>query len=417
MKIQQVFFQKCVGGFFYDDQLAIKRGLTRNGFLYKGTPGTLGFARVRVPSESVSVMLVLENDDIALGDCCAVQYSGAGGRDPLFLIDDFIPWMEEHIASKLVGCDCSDFRQNAESFDTLKTKEGKPIHTAIRYGVTQALLDAAARSAHCTIAEVVTREYGIQLAPKSVRIFAQSGDERHINADKMILKGVDVLPHGLINNPNTEIGSRGEKLAEFIIWLRKRILQLRRDESYNPELHFDVYGMLGIVFRNALPRIVDYLAELEEAAAPFALRIEAPVDAGSRQGQVEVMKRLCELIKAKGAAIEIVADEWCNSLEDIELFADERAGHMLQIKTPDLGGINNTIEAVISCKAKGVKAYQGGSCTETDISARICTQVAIATQPYQVLAKPGMGVDEGFMIVKNEMARTIALLRKRVSKS
>jgi methylaspartate ammonia-lyase len=47
------------------------------------------------------------------------------------------------------------------------------------------------------------------------------------------------------------------------------------------------------------------------------------------------------------------------------------------------------------------------------VTARISTQVALATQPYQILAKPGMGVDEGYMIVKNEMARTIALLKSK----
>jgi methylaspartate ammonia-lyase len=31
----------------------------------------------------------------------------------------------------------------------------------------------------------------------------------------------------------------------------------------------------------------------------------------------------------------------------------------------------------------------------------------------QILAKPGMGVDEGLMIVGNEMARTVALARRR----
>jgi len=33
----------------------------------------------------------------------------------------------------------------------------------------------------------------------------------------------------------------------------------------------------------------------------------------------------------------------------------------------------------------------------------------MATKPDQILAKPGMGVDEGFMIVYNEMNRIIAL--------
>ncbi len=81
---------------------------------------------------------------------------------------------------------------------------------------------------------------------------------------------------------------------------------------------------------------------------------------------------------------------------------------MVQIKTPDLGGINNTIEAVLYCKAKGIGAYQGGTCNETDRSAQVCVHCAMATRPDQILAKPGMGVDEGYMIVYNEMQRILA---------
>ncbi|HEX3512897.1 MAG TPA: hypothetical protein VHT26_02715 [Trebonia sp.] len=50
---------------------------------------------------------------------------------------------------------------------------------------------------------------------------------------------------------------------------------------------------------------------------------------------------------------------------------------------------------------------------ETDRSAQVTAHVAMACQAAQVLAKPGMGVDEGLMIVANEMARTAALVRAR----
>jgi len=107
--------------------------------------------------------------------------------------------------------------------------------------------------------------------------------------------------------------------------------------------------------------------------------------------------------------VEIVADEWCNTLEDIKYFADNRAGHMVQIKTPDLGGIGNIVEAVLHCKKIGIGAYQGGTCNETDRSAQVCVHIAMATKPDQILAKPGMGVDEGYMVVYNEMQRILAL--------
>ena len=65
------------------------------------------------------------------------------------------------------------------------------------------------------------------------------------------------------------------------------------------------------------------------------------------------------------------------------------------------------------CKEKGIGAYQGGTCNETDRSAQVCVNLAMATQPDQILAKPGMGVDEGYMIVYNEMQRILAYMNAK----
>jgi len=108
-----------------------------------------------------------------------------------------------------------------------------------------------------------------------------------------------------------------------------------------------------------------------------------------------------------------VADEWANTLEDIRLFADAGAADIVQIKTPDLGGIQDTIEAVLYCRKRKVGAYLGGTCAETDRSAQVSVHAALATRPDQMLAKPGMGVDEGYMIVHNEMQRALALLKAK----
>ena len=137
MKIKNVLFAQGVGGFFFDDQAAIRSGLDHNGFIYQGAPCTSGFDRVRIPAESVSVMLVLENGETALGDCCAVQYSGAAGRDPLFIAERYIPLMAKHLTPELLGRESSDFKENAEFLDTLKSWDGKQLPTAIRYGLSQ----------------------------------------------------------------------------------------------------------------------------------------------------------------------------------------------------------------------------------------------------------------------------------------
>ena len=355
MKIVDVICSPGRTGFYFDDQRAIKAGAGHDGVFYTGNPVTEGFASVRQAGESISVMLVLKDGQIATGDCAAVQYSGAGGRDPLFLAKDFIPIIDRYIKPELVGKEANDFRGLCSMMEAIQV-EGKRLHTAIRYGVSQAILDAVAKGTGRLMCEVVADEYGCTVSETPIPIFTQSGDDRYDNADKMIIKGAQVLPHALINNIDTKLGRKGEKLAEYVAWLSNRIQTMRVDPNYSPVLHIDVYGTIGAAFgNNNYKEMADYLATLE-------------------------------------------------------------AGHMVQIKTPDLGGINNTIEAVLYCKEKGIGAYQGGTCNETDRSAQVCVQCAMATQPVQILAKPGMGVDEGFMIVYNEMNRIIAIRKAKQAK-
>lgn len=407
MKIVDVVCAPGRTGFFFDDQKAIKSGAVSDGAAYIGTPVTPGFKSIRQAGESISVMLVLEDGQIAWGDCAAVQYSGAGGRDPLFLAEDFIPVIDKYIKPALVGKEADNFRELTKMMEAIEV-DGKRLHTAIRYGVSQAILDAVAKATKRLMSEVVADEYGTTVSDKPIPIFTQSGDNRYENADKMILKGAQVLPHALINHVETKLGKNGEKLLEYVKWLHDRIIALRKDESYQPVLHIDVYGTMGIAFNNDLEKIADYMKTLCDAAAPFHLRIEGPVDVGDRTKQMEALRDLTAICDKKSIPVEIVADEWCNTLEDIIYFADNKAGHMIQIKTPDLGGMNDIAEAVLYCKKKGIGAYQGGTCNETDRSAQVCVQVAMATQPDQILAKPGMGVDEGYMIVYNEMQRVLA---------
>jgi methylaspartate ammonia-lyase len=70
-------------------------------------------------------------------------------------------------------------------------------------------------------------------------------------------------------------------------------------------------------------------------------------------------------------------------------------------------------EALLLARAAGLEAFCGGTCNETDRSAQVTAHVAMACWAGQVLAKPGMGVDEGLMIVGNEMARTATVVRAR----
>ncbi len=410
MKIIDVIAAPGLTGFYFDDQQAIKQDAEEDGFAYLGQTRTAGFSSIRQKGESLSIMLVLDTGQVAWGDCAAVQYSGAGGRDPLFLARDFKPLVEGQIKEILVGRELTSFRQLAGEVNNFEIG-GKPLHLALQYGLSQALLDAVARARQKLMVEVLLEEYELPRPDKGVPIFTQTGDDRYTNVDKMIIKEVDVLPHGLINNVKKKLGPRGEKLIEYIQWIKNRIEKIGA-EDYRPIFHFDVYGTIGIAFADNSQAMRDYLLQVEQAAAPFKVRVEGPMDAGNKKDQIEQLAHLTALLDEAGSGLELVADEWCNTLQDIKDFVAAGAGHMMQIKTPDLGGMENTVEAVLHCLENGAGAYQGGTCNETDRSARVCVHTALSARPQQMLAKPGMGVDEGLMIVQNEMNRTLALLER-----
>jgi methylaspartate ammonia-lyase len=409
---------------------------------------------------------------VAWGDCGGVAYASRSGRDPVFRTADGLSTIRREIVPVLTGRQITTFREivaeveairqevrvrpsspseptRSEDSDTESEKglsrrdlltaplrflrQGeseqearraqeptkritveRPLHTAVRYGVSQALLRAVALTRHVTMAEVIADEWNLPQPGRSVPIHAQSGAERRKNADKMIVRRVDSLPHALVEDIPSQLGEDGEELVRYLRWLVERVEELG-GPNYRPAIHIDVHGALGCIYENNLGRILGYLYRLESSVQPYTLRVESPLIMETRDAQIETLKTLREYIRFRNMAVEIVADEWANTREDIQAFIDAQAADMIQIKMPDLGSLNNTVEAVLACKEAGIGAFLGGSCAETDLAARVAAHVALATRPDMIMARPGMGVDEAVSIVKNEMTRTLVTIKTRGS--
>jgi methylaspartate ammonia-lyase len=409
MFIKDIVVAPGLTGFYFDDQQAIRNGAPKDGFHYTGIPLTEGYSNIRQPGESILVMLILDDGQVAYGDCASVQYAGVAGRDKLFLANIYIPFIKEYVIPILKGTKVTTFMEMSKNIETLKIN-GEFLHSAIQYGLTQAFLDAVAKKNKMTMAEVIREEFGITNFYTRIPIYAQSGDSFTENVDKMILKNVDILPHGLINNVETKLGVNGGILKQNIQWVKERIKKFSLPPTYSPILQYDVYGTIGLAFKNDINKIIAYLKEIEEIAYPYRLRIESPIDMGNVADQIHMLRKIRVGLKDQMSHIEIVADEWCNTLEDIKKFVNAQAVDMIHIKTPDLGGIQNVIEAILYCKQNQIGAFCGGGCNETDITAKVTTHIAVACNADQCIAKPGMGVDEGLMIVSNEMNRILALV-------
>lgn len=407
MKIVDVLLAPGSGAFFYDDQAAIRAGVGSDGFCYVGQPLTPGFTAIRMPAASLGIGLVMEDGHVLWGDMMSVQYAGAGGRDPLFDRDAIAAIVRAAVIPRLLGTDPATFRAACDA--VFGGREAR-LPLAVEYGVSQALLAAAAHATRKTMAEVVCAEFDLPLVAQPVPLYAQSGDAREINVDKMILRRVDVLPHGLIN-ARDKFGDRGEIFQAFVRRVAERITALGAPD-YRPVLHFDIYAWAGLALGLDAGVIAEFIARTADMVPNFRLNIECPADYGSTDAQIEGYARIVEALGRLGSIARIVADEHCNTLDDIRRFAAAGAAHIIQIKMPDVGSLADSIEAIRVCKQHGVGAYLGGSCVETDLSARASVHVAVAAQADMMLAKPGMGVDEAVSIVGNEQSRLLAMLAR-----
>jgi methylaspartate ammonia-lyase len=412
MHVKDIICAAGRSGYMHRDLLAIKSGKAKpNGSLYEGAPMSPGFTKIIEPATIISVMLVLEDGQIAFGDCADVILAGVAGRDPAFNAKDHIEYVRGEVADTLRGRDVSKFRPNAEEMDSYE-RGGKRLHTAIRYGVSQALLHATALSHKRTMAEVIASEYGSKISTQPIPILASCHKDDPAQLDRVILKRVELLPHASFQIVSEHVGLQGEKLAAFVRRVATRCREIG-DADYKPRIHVDLYGTLGELFSMQIEPLANYLGKLRHEAGPYKLLVESPMIATTQTEQIEKFTGLRELLKKKGIDVGLIADEWCNTLADIKRFTAARACDFVQIKTPDLGSIHNTIEAVLYCKSNGMGACLGGTANETDQSTRISTHMGLACQPDFMLSKPGLGADEALMIQTNEMARTLAILQTR----
>ncbi len=410
MRLSSIAAVAGEGGWYVDDKPAFAARASLEHYLVTGSPLTPGFEQVREPGQIISVSIKLSDGTVAVGEGGSVTYAGIAGRDPVFRACSGISTVEEHISPAFAGAPVSDFRTLEQKLVGLSEQHGG-FHTAVLYATSQALLQAVATARRIPAASVIADEYGLAIGPRDPKVAVQTGADRYSGVDKALYRQIDVLPHGLIKSVGDDFGHQGEKLLDYARWIMARIEQHQPRPDYHPCIHFDCYGTIGRAFDNDIRTMAEYIERLAAVVSPLQLQIEAPVEAATQAQQVELMAQLRRALAELPEPVpQIIADEWCNTVADVELFASAGAADLIQIKMPDLGPLGDSIRAALICRKHGVGAYMGGSCNETDISARTAVQVAVAVGADQILARPGMGIDEAVCITRNELRRLRHLL-------
>lgn len=389
-----------IGGYWVNDQPAVQQGAVRDGFFFKGEAVTPGFEAVREPSVAYCVSLELDDGQIAYGDCTTVFNAGCAGR-PQPLRAANLPRISQAAAGLFDGRAFEGFRPAAAVLDQLP---GETWNLPVAFGLSQALLSAAALAKRTTMAQVLMDEYRVQRPAEAPRFAGSCGGEWELNVDKAIARRVAMFPQSAI-----QTAAECQRLPEYVSWIVRRVEQLA-GPGYAPDLHFDFHASLGRMYDNDEEKVCDYLADIVKRAGPYKVYFEDPMLSSTAGEALERMARLRERFDTRGPRCGLIADEWANAPGEMQRFAGAKAAHAIQIKVPDNGSLVTTIEAMRTCREHGVLPYLGGSCNETDISARATVHVGIAFGAWRLFTKPGMGFDEGLMVMTNEMNRTLARL-------
>ena len=212
MRVLDVLAVPVRSGFFRDDQASIREGAAHDGFLYEGGPGRRASDGARGRHSGLDHAAARERPGRLRG---LRRGPVRRSRRPR------APHRPGRSSVRSTGC-CSrrswaGTSPGSASWRTRSTRSrwtgGRCPPAAVRHLPSPA--GRAAQAAGLTMAEVVRDEYvtGVTLTP--VPLYAQSGDERYTNVDKMITKQVDVFPHGLINTVEGKLGSDGRAAARL----------------------------------------------------------------------------------------------------------------------------------------------------------------------------------------------------------
>ena len=103
MNIKDVIPVVGRSGFFNRDLAAVKAGARADGFAYPSRPLSPGFKKIVQPGTAISVMLLLDDGQVAFGDCTDVILTGVAGRDPLFQAEQHLGFLRTTMREVLRG--------------------------------------------------------------------------------------------------------------------------------------------------------------------------------------------------------------------------------------------------------------------------------------------------------------------------
>jgi methylaspartate ammonia-lyase len=398
-KIIDIITYRGWGGYFFEDIDKIRQKFIPAADRYH-TPTNHGrYPFVRTPAPVVGVGLKLDDDSVHWGDAVAVSFGGKAGRAGPGSPDELERWVKTDFKSWSMGRAVSGWLTLERAF----LQAFKTTPAFVRYAVSQALLSAASHAANMSPFRLIAKDLGLNPAKQPITLHGSSGSNWDDTVDRMLARKLSFLPQGQFENLESQIGPDGANLLTWIESFKQRAARF----NYKPTLTLDFHGALDAIFGHSDQKIAEFIALISQKAAPHTLHVESPIVGRTLEDHAKRLAAICSTVRASAPTTRIIADEWANEVSDIQYLMDQKSVDGIHIKMPDTGTLSECAEAVRICKQTNTFALLGGSCTETDIGARFSVHLALACAPDALLVKPGMGFDESYAQMSNEMTRAL----------
>jgi methylaspartate ammonia-lyase len=401
-----------------------------------------GLGTIKQRAGTILVGIVIDESKIAWGSCEDIKVDEPPEFQSPFLFSDGMAIIEARIVPLLVGQKLTNFRDLAARIEALretvtikkpisqpeKGSQGisrraiitgflsrseagaapaleeqqeveRPIHPALRHGLSQALLSAVSMVQDVPVVEVIAKEFELPLPSMAVPLQMPIKRGQSIRIPDQVtalaytVSGID---------PVDSLGPNSERIQRFIRRLRERLIDA--DQHCRISIHLDAKGSLGKLYGHDLGKILGALNGLEQAAAPCLIRVQDPLIMDDLDAQIKVLGQLRDYLRMRRMSLQLVAGAKINSLAAVRAFVQAKSAHMLRLVMPQIGAVQELVLAVQACQLGDV-----GVLMEV-IPSATTSQVALATQPDVLTYPADRPGDVSVAVLYNEMARTLSWL-------
>ncbi len=261
----------------------------------------------------------------------------------------------------------------------------RPLSPSMLFGICQAILNGTAHARQQSPTQLLAADYELSPPPKNIGLHVEVTDENMVTVNSILKEHVKSLGYTIKSSkPKAALGEKGERLEKLVAELSTWI----STKKTNPHvaIHLDVNGTMTELFGSHVGRILYLLNALEQAGAPYQVRLE---NLGAERGQkspTKVYRQLKSFLVHQEKPVQLVAGFPHHSLATLQEFIDRGKIHGVHLNIAHIGNIDRAIALIAACREKEMQVMVSGGSTVSGVETAV--YVAAATGADLVAGPP-----------------------------